>query len=113
MAFHEDVILPGYLIPGVMATAEIHTKTVTLDAADTYGDLTFALASIYDRTPAIMGIPMLTPGAESATTMITAVEVTAQSTAAITVRVHVDAAAGGTATNTITMVGAIIGKQGR
>lgn len=114
MAFNENVILPGYLTPGVMATIETQTKTGTIAGeSDTYVDLAFTLAATYSSTPTICGTPMLTAGEGSATTAITAMEVTAQSTTSITVRVHVDRAAGADKSNTITLVGTIIGKQGR
>lgn len=114
MAFNENVILPGYLTPGVTATIETQTKTGTIAGeTDTYVDLAFTLAATYNSTPTICGTPMLTAGEGSATTAITAMEVTAQSTTSITVRVHVDQAAGADKSNTITLVGTIIGKQGR
>lgn len=106
------VLHRGSLPPGRDAVSEYQVKTAEIAGdAETYADITFTLEGAYSAAPAIACTPQRTPGAGSAATMIAGFEVLAASTAAITVRVHQDAAPGEGIADTITIAAYIAGPQ--
>lgn len=105
------IVFPGNLVVGAGQAAEYWLVSNTTGASATTVDLVFALKNEYDQIPAIMGTPLLTPGASSATTKIVAWYVKAQSKTSITVTVEVDQAAGSEKDNTVTMCAYIAGPQ--
>ena len=105
------IVFPGNLVVGAGQAAEYWLVSNTTGAAATTVDLTFDLVNEYDQIAAIMGTPLLTPGASSDTTKIVAWYVKTQSKTSITVTVEVDQVAGAGEDNTITMAAYIAGPQ--
>lgn len=105
------IVFPGNLVVGAGQAAEYWQVSNTTGASATTVELTFALKNEYDQIPAITGTPLLTPGAESATTKIVAWYIKTQTKTQIVVTVEVDQAAGAGKDNTVTMCAYIAGPQ--
>ncbi len=104
-------LIPGNLIVGTNLAAEYIRVTNTTGASATTVDLTFTPVAKFAETPAVVGVPLLTPGSSSATKKITSWYVKSQSATTVTITVVVDAAAGAGKDNTITMAAVLIGPQ--
>ncbi|MDI6877578.1 MAG: hypothetical protein QMC96_12505 [Methanomicrobiales archaeon] len=99
--------------PDIVVAVEVFRKTGVIEGIATSCDLVIEPEVEYASVPAVLGIPQLIPGAESASTKISSFEITAQDVDEITVTVHVDQAPGGGKSNGILFYGGLIGIPAR